>query len=103
MIDLIKEYIEKRIELIKLDATEKTLKIIGISVPFFIILVFFFFFFILLNIGLALLIGMALENYAYGSLILSGCYFLMIVIVFLFRNSIKNLIVNQSIKSIFKE
>ena len=103
MIDLFKEYIEKRIELIKLDATEKTLKVVGITVPFLMILVFFFFFFILLNIGLGLLIGMAIENYAYGFLILSGCYFLMIVIIFLFRNSIKNFIVNQSIKAIFKD
>lgn len=103
MIHLLKEYIEKRIELIKLDATEKTLKVIGISVPFLMILILFIFFLILLNIALGLYIGMAVENYALGFLILAGIYLLFIIFIFLLRNSIKKLIVNRAIKVFFND
>ena len=58
------------------------------------------FFLILLNIGLGLLIGSYLGNYAYGLLIMAGIYLLIIIIVFLARNSIKNAVANKIIHSL---
>ena len=101
MINLIKEYFEKRIELIKLDATEKTLKVIGAAVPFIIVIVLLVFFLFLLNVGIGFLIGNALENYGYGFLILAAFYLLVILLAYLFRNNIKTLIVNKAIKNIY--
>jgi hypothetical protein len=57
MIKILKDYIENHVELLRLDATEKTLKIIGVSVPLLIMTIMGSFFIILLNIGLALMIG----------------------------------------------
>lgn len=103
MVNLIKEYFEKRIELIKLNATEKTFKVIGASIPFIIIAVLFIFFLFILNVGLGLLIGNALENYAYGFLILAAFYFLLILLAYLLRNNIKNLIVNKAINNFYNK
>jgi hypothetical protein len=72
MIDLIKDYAEKKIELVKLDATEKSLKIIGVSVPVMIISVLAIFFIFLLNVSLGLFLGNWLHNFAYGFLILAA-------------------------------
>lgn len=103
MVKILKDYIENHVELLKLDATEKTLKIIGISVPLFLISIMGSFFIILLNIGLALLLGKWTGNYALGFFILSGFYLLMIVLAFLFRNHIKNFITNKAIEAFFND
>ena len=103
MIDLIKDYAEKKIELVKLDATEKSLKIIGVSVPVMIISVFAIFFIFLLNVSLGLFLGNWLQNFAYGFLILAGFYLLLILLVFLMRNYIKKIITNKAIETLFND
>ncbi len=103
MVKILKDYIENHVELLKLDATEKTLKIIGISVPLFLISIMGSFFIILLNIGLALLLGKWVNNYALGFFILSGFYLLMIILAFVFRNHIKNFITNKAIEAFFND
>ena len=103
MIELIKDYAEKRIELIKLDATEKSLKVIGVSVPLLIISILSIFFIFLLNISLGLFLGNWIGNFAYGFLILSGFYLLLMILILLFRNSIKSFITNQAIKTFFND
>ena len=103
MIDLIKDYAEKKIELVKLDATEKSLKIIGVSVPVMIISVLAIFFIFLLNVSLGLLLGNWLHNFAYGFLILAGFYLLLILLVFLMRNYIKKIITNKAIEMLFND
>lgn len=103
MIDLLKDYIEKHLELIKLNAAEKTFTVLGISVPLLILSVFMLFFLVLLNIGLALLIGREVGSNAYGFLIMAGTYLLLMIAVYFSRNLIKNGIVNKAIKTIFKE
>lgn len=103
MVKILKDYIENHVELLKLDATEKTLKIIGISVPLFLMSIMGSFFIILLNIGLALLLGKWVNNYALGFFILSGFYLLMIILAFVFRNHIKNFITNKAIEAFFND
>ena len=103
MIDLIKDYAEKKIELVKLDATEKSLKIIGVSVPVMIISVLAIFFIFLLNVSLGLFLGNWLQNFSYGFLILAGFYLLLILLVFLMRNYIKKIISNKAIEMLFND
>lgn len=103
MIKILKDYIENHVELLRLDATEKTLKIIGVSVPLLIITVMGSFFIILLNIGLALMIGKWIESYALGFFILSGFYLLMIILAYLFRHQIKDAITNKAIEAFFND
>lgn len=103
MIKILKDYIENHVELLRLDATEKTLKIIGVSVPLLIISAMGSFFIILINIGLALMIGEWTSNYALGFFILSGFYLLMILLTYFFRHSIKNVITNKAIETFFND
>ncbi len=102
MIEILKQYLGKRWDLIKLEATEKGSKVSGLLVIYGLIAILGFFFIILLNVGLALLIGYWIGNYAYGVLILAGIYLLLILILFLARKSIKKSIANKIIKSIYQ-
>ena len=103
MIKIVKDYVENHVELLKLDATEKTLKIIGISVPIAIISVMIIFFLALFNIGLAFLLGDWLKDYALGFFILSALYFLMIIIAYFLRDKIKNIITDSAIEAFFND
>ena len=100
MLDLVKEYAEKRIDLLKMEATEKSSVTAGTFTFLAIAAVAGLFFLILLNIGLGLLLGYYLDNYAYGMLIMAGLYLLIIIVVFLARNSIKNAVANKIIQSL---
>ena len=98
MLDLVKEYASKRLDLLKMEATEKSSITAGTLAILIMLAIAGFFFIILLNFGLGLLIGSYLGNYAYGLLIMSGFYLLILLIVILARKSIKNSIANKIIK-----
>lgn len=99
MLDLVKEYASKRIDLLKMEAAEKSSLTAGMITAIAIATIAGVFFITLLNIGIGLLIGAYLGNYAYGLLILSGFYLLVLIIVFLARRSIVNSVANKIIKS----
>lgn len=103
MVKILKDYIENHVELLKLDATEKTLKIIGVSVPLLIMTIMGSFFIILLNIGLALMIGKWIDSYALGFFILSGFYLLIMILAYFFRNNIKDAIIDKAIEAFFND
>lgn len=88
MIDTIKEYASKRIDLLKIEATEKSSISAGVIAYLVVLLVAFGFFIILFNFGLAYLIGKALENTAYGFLIVAAFYLLIMILVVIFRKRI---------------
>lgn len=100
MFGLLKKYAENRISLLKLEAIEKTSVISGKIILFGILAFISLFFFIFLNIGLGLLIGYYLDNYAYGILIIANFYFLLIVLLFLMRKKIASSITNKIIQSL---
>lgn len=102
MLEIVKEYGQKKLDLIKLEATEKSVTAAGLGTVFTLVAVFAVFFLILLNIGLGLLIGQYIGNYAYGMLIMAGIYLLLIIILFLGRNAIKNGIANRLLKTLNK-
>ncbi len=100
MIELLKKYSSKKIELLKMEATEKSSVAVGSIIFLTILAVFFVFFFLLLNIGLGLLIGHYLDNYGLGVLLMSGFYLLLLLIMISIKKSIKNSVASKIINLI---
>ncbi|WP_146939359.1 phage holin family protein [Chryseobacterium hagamense] len=98
MIETIKEYVSKRIDLLKIEATEKSSLSAGAITYFVAMLVAFGFFIILFNFGIAFLIGEALGNQSYGFLIVAGFYLLIMILVMVFKKKIVNSVADQVIK-----
>ncbi len=98
MVDILKEYISKRVELLKLEASEKSS--VGSGFVVFIILSFaaVSFFVLMLNIGVGLLIGHYLGNYGYGVLIVSAFYLLIFILILLMRKTIMRSVANKIIE-----
>ncbi|MET3535178.1 phage holin family protein [Chryseobacterium limigenitum] len=98
MIETIKEYASKRIDLLKIEATEKSSLSAGIIAYLTILLTAFAFFIILFNFGMAFLIGKALDNTSYGFLIVAAFYFVIMILVVVFKTRIVNSVADQVIK-----
>jgi len=98
MIETIKEYASKRIDLLKIEATEKSSLSAGVITYLILMVVAFSFFIILFNFGIAFLIGEALGNHSYGFLIVSGFYLLVMVIVMICKKRVINFVADQVIK-----
>lgn len=98
MIETIKEYASKRIDLLKIEATEKTSLSAGLITYFVVLLVAFTFFIILFNFGIAFLIGKALDNTSYGFLIVAAFYVIVMGFIVAFKNKLVNIIADQVIK-----
>lgn len=100
MVEIIKEFASKRLDLLKMEVTEKTSVTAGTITFLVLAAIAALFFIILFNIGLGLLIGYWLGNYAYGILIMAGIYLLILIIVFLSRKSITNSVADKIIRLI---
>lgn len=98
MIETIKEYASKRIDLLKIEATEKSSLSAGIITYLVVLIIAFTFFIILFNFGIAFLIGKALDNTSYGFLIVAAFYFLVMIFIVAFKNRIVNSVADQVIK-----
>lgn len=98
MIDIIKDYTSKRIDLLKIQFTEKSSLSAGIVAFISIVVIAFSFFIILFNFGIAFLIGQALGNIGYGFLIVSGFYLVILIAVFSMKKTIVKFIANQVIE-----
>lgn len=100
MINLLKDYAGKRLELLKLEATEKTALTAGTTVVIVLMAIFGLFFFLFFNIGLGLLIGHYMGNYGWGVLIVAGFYLLLTLIALFMKKTISNMVVNTILKSL---
>ncbi|WP_426278177.1 phage holin family protein [Chryseobacterium sp. S-02] len=98
MIETIKEYASKRIDLLKLEATEKSSLSAGIITYLVIMLVAFAFFIILFNFGIAFLIGEALDNTSYGFLIVAAFYFVIMIFIVAFKQKIVYSVADKVVK-----
>ncbi|RZJ49350.1 MAG: hypothetical protein EOO19_05660 [Chryseobacterium sp.] len=98
MIETIKEYTSKRIDLLKIQATEKSSISAGVIAYLVVLLVAFTFFIILFNFGVAFFIGKLLNNTSYGFLIVAAFYLLITLIVVTFKKRIINIIANKVIE-----
>ncbi len=99
MIDLIKEYASKRADLLQLEATEKSVTILGTVIYIILILFSALFFIQLFLFGLAFLIGSYLNNYGYGLLIVAGLFLIALIVVLKNREKIKNTLANKILES----
>lgn len=97
MIEIIKDYATKRIDLIQLQLTEKMSLSAGLIAFISIVLIAFSFFIILFNFGIAFLIGESLGNMSYGFLIVAAFYFFIMLLVFAIKKTIVKSIANQVI------
>jgi len=102
MIDIIKDYTTKRLDLVKLQFTEKSSLSAGIVAFLSVLVIAFSFFIILFNFGIAFLIGQTLGNVGHGFLIVAGFYFLIMIIVFLMKKKIVTIVANQVIEFLKK-
>ncbi|MCS3869775.1 hypothetical protein J3D55_002691 [Chryseobacterium ginsenosidimutans] len=98
MIETIKEYATKRIDLLKIEATEKSSLSAGLIAFLVVFIVAFGFFIILFNFGIALLIGKALGDQSYGFLIVAAFYFLVMILIVMLKKKIVNYVADHVIK-----
>ncbi|QCX52560.1 hypothetical protein [Elizabethkingia sp. JS20170427COW] len=102
MLDLIIQYIEKRIELLKLEAGEKVIISAGFITFITLSILALSFFIILFNFALSFMVGSLLDSYALGFFIVAGFYLLLFFIIFAMRKKIMNTVTSFIIKS-FKD
>ncbi len=97
------EYIETRIDLLKLKAADKSADVVSSLVSRLVILLIATMFIIILNIGIALLIGEALGKSYYGFFVLAGFYLITGLVFNSFKNKwIKEPVADKLIKKLFK-
>ena len=82
MIGLFKNYIEKRISLLKLETAETSVKVLSMAVYILLMVTFGICFFAFFCFGLGLVIGNLLGNYAYGMLIMASIFLVGLLVVF---------------------
>ena len=101
LVDKIRNYIEARIELLKLKAVDKSSLFVSLLITFFIVFVMFMCFFMLFNIALALLIGSLLGKSYYGFFIIAVLYAVIGIIILKNKDKwIKKPIINMIVKDI---
>lgn len=89
MVGIIKNYIAKRIELLKLELMEQTSNLVSILIYVFIILTLVMMFFFLFSFAIGLLIGELLGNTGLGILIFSLFYLIAFFVLLLNYNRLR--------------
>ena len=79
------DYLETRVDLLKLKAVDKSSDIVSSIVSRLVIVVIFTFGFFILNIGLSIWIGTATGEVWYGFIIVAGFYILLGVLLIIFK------------------
>ena len=96
---LFKTYISQQMEVVKLEVVEKISVTVSRIISYTLIGFFSVLMLIFLSITAAIAIGYALANMALGFLFVAGFYFLLILILFLFKGvMIHNPITNSIIR-----
>ncbi|MCY0968446.1 phage holin family protein [Chryseobacterium wangxinyae] len=98
MIDTLKEYASKRIDLLKIQATEKSSISAGVIAYLVVLMVAFAFFIILFNFGLAFFVGKLLNNTSYGFFIVAAFYLVITLLVVTFKKRIVHSVANKVIE-----
>jgi uncharacterized membrane protein YagU involved in acid resistance len=81
-------YLESNVAYYKLRAFKVAMKSTTMTLKFILIFLIFLFFLLFISIAGAFAIGEALGSYTFGFLIVGGVYFLLMVILFLFKDKI---------------
>jgi hypothetical protein len=98
------EYLETRMELFKLKATDKSADIVSELASRLVLIIFLSIVVILLNIGIALFLGDLLGKSYYGFFVLTGFYGLSAAVFYSFRNKwIKKPVSDSIIKKMTRD
>ncbi|RAR46526.1 hypothetical protein [Flavobacterium lacus] len=102
--DKAEQYSRTSLELIKLNAIDKSSDVISSLAVVLTLTLVVAIFTLFINIGLALLIGKILANYAIGFFIVSGFYVFVGILIYVFRKSlikvpIDNIVVGKLLKT----
>jgi len=84
MVDLIKTYIENKIQLVKLEFISVSANLSAKLISFFLIALLVMIIVILFNFAIALGIGQYFDNIALGFAIVGGVYLLIFILYYLF-------------------
>ncbi len=104
LLDKLKEYINNRIDIIRIDFIEKSSEIISKILTAVIISLFSLFIFIFLSVGLALYLGNLFNDTATGFFIVAGIYALLVVILAIGRKFFfETPLINFQIKKHFRK
>jgi len=101
IVERVTEYGKTSLELVKLNALEKTADVISSVIPYIVAFVIFAFAMVFLNVGLALWLGEILGEIFYGFLVIAAFYCIVAIIFhFFMRKWLKKLISNYIIKQV---
>ncbi len=103
MIGLFKNYIEKRISLLKLETTETSVKVLSMAVYILLMVTLGICFFVFFCLGLGLVIGSLLGNYAYGMLIMASIFLVGLLVVFSQKKNIIENLKERLVNIIYNE
>lgn len=99
--DDVKAYVNVRLQIIRLNVTEKVAFTLSNFISNGIYFVALTFFILFLSIGIALALGIYLKNNALGFIIVAGFYlFLVLAIRFIFSKGLKAKLANYFVKDL---
>lgn len=101
MIGLIKNYIEKRIDLLKIETAESSVKVLGLVVYILLLATLGICVFAFLCIGLGLVIGRYIEDYAMGMFAVSGIFLFFFLVILLAKKGIVKFLKRRILDIIF--
>ena len=104
MIELLKSYIEKRIQLVKFELIEVLANVASGLVSSFLILAFAMFIALMLSLSLAFWFSELLESYTLGFALVGGLYLLIFIIYLLvFKDKISIQVKDKIVQNSFKD
>lgn len=103
MIGIFKDYIEKRVNLLKIEMTENTVKAISLIGYIFLLLILITCLFLFLFVGVGFILGNILGNYAYGFLSMSVFFLLCLLIISSQKRKIIAYFREKLVQAIFNE
>lgn len=102
--DEVKNYVSTNIELLKLEATEKTSVVVSTFISNIVVILLSFFFIFFASVATSLYIGQKLQSNCLGFFIVAAAYLLLAIVLFVKRKSLIELpIRDKIIKSIFNK
>lgn len=101
--DLLVDYADKRIELVKLEAAEKVAIIGGLSASFLLIMLFSFLSLMFVSVMFGFLLAEMSGSMLSGFSLLALLYVFLLILVIVFRKNISKPISNLLVKILLKE
>jgi len=101
-VDQVKEYLNTRLAQLKLSFAEKTSKVMSVLVAVVVSAMVFFLFLVLVSVAGAIAIGLWLESFWLGFLVVAGIVLLAGLFLWIFKDRIiRRPIMNSLIKTMF--